>query len=278
MDFSDKMTGFFKAKCLYINPNKEELETITGDIFEEEPVYIKTKEDETKCAILDFYLSDNKQNIFKYTIWLEDEDKVSRNGSILYVNQHGISQYSNSEDNLWDNFKTLETIIDWITPDGEINKYYSKGAKPNSKDFLGNLVFRPSKVGEAELLHLLRMDNQFTGKKIEENVFYVNMEELFEGNFSSIRSNISDEFNFIAFTYLNDKYEQKIFKEFLPFRLWTDIINNMKMSKYSEKVFNEWKKAFDFLEGKHFHLDTLQKFREQFLTVLKEVAEDDDDY
>jgi hypothetical protein len=63
-------TGFFKGKILSVNPNQEWVENIIGEDAAEwiedngGLIYTGTTKDIRWCN-LDFYIEDNKENIFK---------------------------------------------------------------------------------------------------------------------------------------------------------------------------------------------------------------------
>lgn len=271
-----KYTGFFKASIISVSPSKDELIEITGEDLEEEPLYIwKDRQGERHCKI-DIYL-EYKEDVFKHTIELVDKDFVSKNGSICYINCLGITQWVNNEDQLWESFKQWDKVLSW-KKDGSITEKYVNGAQPYEKEFIANKPFRIAKVGEKQLLHLVKMLNPEFSLYNPDVDLFLDLDRLFEGDFRQLNKLIRLEqpSNFVAFAYVNEKLEQKIWEEFLPLNIYRDILNNMSISQFNKKIYNEWLKNLEYGCKGHYELTKIQPFKTKM--IKKDFSNEDSDY
>lgn len=279
MNLTGKYTGFAKVKVVAINPDKEWLEDNTGEILEEEPDYLFTTKSREKGARIDIWLETVDGSLFKYEIYLEDEEVKSRSGAYKYINCLGAVQWANEEKQLWDSFRHFEEILSWNNK-GVISKKWSNGAIPEEKEIVGDKQFKVSKVGEEQLLHFIRMLEQPNLYSIDTNLF-VDLEKIFEGNFKTLQRMVRNgkDFHFTAFLYLDKSFNQKVWKEFLKVDFMRDVINNMKITSYNSKAYKDWLKNFegDFGCDGHYNLEKLQPFKQEFI-ISKELTEDGSDY
>lgn len=272
-----RLTGFFKAKILSINPNEDELKEILGEGEVEIPEYTYSKRTGTRIAVIDIYMSDNSDEIFKYTIYLEDKPKESRNsGAKLYINQSGDTQWTDNEDNLWDSFKQFQSVVDWKLLDGSISQYYKMGAKPNEIVITGDKEYHICKIGEDFLVHLNKM---LYDKPSKTENFFVDIDKLFDGDFDEFKNDIAiGEPVFTSFAYADNDNKQKIFNQFVPLNMFSEMVNNMP-SKYTKKIFENWHKQFEFIAiDSKYSFCKLTQFKEEFLPKEKDFGDDSSDY
>lgn len=273
----NRMTGFFKARCVAFNPNEEELKELLEEAEVEIPEYNFIKKGNTRVSIIDVYLSDNNDEMFKYSIYLEDKDKKSNtSGAKLYINQIGDTQWTDSEDNLWDSFKQFQTVVNWKSSDGSVSEKYKVGSKPNEIIVTGDKEYHVCKIGEDLLVHLNKMlyDNP---KKTDS--FFVDMEKIFDGDFSEFEDNVAiGEPVFTAFAYADNDNKQKVFNQFVPLNMFSDMVNN-SVPKYTRKVYENWHKQFDFIAiDSKYNFGKLTQFREEFVPKEKDFGDDSSDY
>lgn len=273
----NRLTGFFKARCVTINPDEDELKELLGEAEIEVPEYNYSKRDGTRISILDIYMSDNSDEIFKYTIYLEDKPKESKNSNAkLWINQSGDTQWTDSEDNLWDSFKQFQSVIDWKLTDGSVSEYYKPGARPNEIVVTGPKEYHVCKVGEDFLVHLNKM---LYDKPSKTENFFVDMEKILDGEFMEFKNDVAiGEPVFTAFTYVDNDNKQKIFNQFVPLNMLSDMVNNAP-SKYTRKIFENWHKSFEFIApDSKYSFCKLTKFREEFLPKEKDFSDESSDY
>ena len=264
-----KLTGWTKSKIIAFNPIEEELLELTGDTeLEEELVYTYENKKGDKVCTLDFYISDiNDENVFKYTIHLEDKEKTSKNGSNLYVNQLGDSQWSNSENSLWDDFTQF------------VDKKWNNDTK--KFDVFGKLAdkdYHIALVGEHELLSLIKVLCGFNPKDTDSNLF-IDMSKLFDGDFTELRDLIQmDTPLFSSFIYIDKDFTQKVFSSFMSLQLFQQCCTNTP-DKYNKTTFNNFYKAFDFIaDDVYYNFGKLQPFKKEFLKDVKELNDYDSEY
>lgn len=280
---NNRYTGWMKTKIKSICPNDDELSILLEEPSTA-PEYAYEKKDGTKCCLIDIYLTDvNDENMFKYSIHLEDKERISASGTKLFINQIGDTQWCQDEESLWDSFKNFESVSEWKLLNGEISKYYKLGAKPNSKIIHGTKTYKTCIVGEEEIIHLIKMTDEAPNLKSEETSFFINVDGLFDGDFSKLKRRIQlDTPVFCAFAYVDGpEHTQKIFRKFLPLNMASDLYNNSP-NKYTLKLFNAWHSDFDYVkenvDGVIYHFGKLSPFKEEFLPKRKVVMEDEADY
>lgn len=277
----NRKTGWFKARIVSINPSKQELMDILGECeMDDLDDYFYAKRNGTRIAHIDIYLSDSSDEIFKHRIYLEDSERVSKNsGAKLYVNQIGETQWADSETNLWDNFKKFTSIVDWKNIDGSISKSYKYGAKPNEIKEYGTKQYHVSKIGESDLIHFLRMSDNSADVKDSATNFFIDIDQIFYGNNSEIIDSLP--FNtpvFSAFAYVDNLNNQRVFKEFVPLNMFSEMYNNIS-SKYTQKPFKAWHDSFNYIKDDcKYNFGKLQTFKEEFLPKPKHVDENSSDY
>lgn len=276
MDFTGKFTGFVKMRVLQINPDKDWIEENLGEVLEEEPSYIY-EEKGSRCATIDTYMETVTGEIFKHTIELKDEERTGKNSTYMYLNCLGEIQWCQNEDQIWESKKYFVEVLSW-KKDGVVSKKYVQGAVPNEKEIIGNKQLKIALYGEDELLHLIKMIEQPNMYNIDTNLF-LDTNKLFDGDFSTLQKMIrtTTDFHFTAFLYLNEKFEQKVWKEFLKVEFMREVMSGMKIT-YSRKTYNEWLKNLEYAVNGHYVLDKFQPFQEIHVMNQKEISQDGSDY
>lgn len=275
----NRMTGFFKAKIVAINPDKEKLEELLGEEPEEDPVYFYEKRDGKRAGRIDIFLENvSGGEMFKYSIYIEDEEETFKSGASRYLNQVGETQITNSEDNLFDSFKNFQEILSWKAPNGEVGKYYKPGARPHEIEVIGAKDYKIALKGEVELMWFYLLGHPNINLEADN---LLDMERILDGDLSSISFPI-DIPAFVAFAYVENNeetgYKQRIFKELIPLRDYSDYISNTS-SKYTAKKFKKWHDDFEYLKDNSiYHFGRLQPIKEDFLPKSKEFDEDDSEY
>jgi hypothetical protein len=265
------VTGFFKAKVVAINPEKDWIDKYYEET--EEPVYNYERRGDRICEI-HVYLQSPTDILFKYVIELKDKEKSSKTGAFQYINCLGDTQYVNDESKLFDSFKNFEQILSW-KKDGEIFEKYKPGAVPNEKEVVGRKQFKIAKEGEEQLLHLVKMIENPNLYDIDTNIF-IDLEKLFSGNFSTLQKLLSKDFHFIAFAYVDKNLQQQVFNRFLKLDFYRDVINDMNISQYNKKAYSEWLKTFEATCTECYsHLGKIQEFKEEH---KKQLTNDGSDY
>jgi hypothetical protein len=263
-------TGFFKGVVKCVSPSKEWIENIIGEEIGE-PIYTGTTKD-VRWSNLDFYIEDNKENIFKYTIHLKDRERCSKSGVFQYINCIGDTQWGKEED-LWDSFKQFEKVLTWVK-DGKSSDRYFSGAKPGEKDIIGEKKYKIAWDGEEELLHLLRVVDNITPYNPDVNLF-LDLNKLFEGDFTELQRAIKNDrdFHFTALAYVNEQFEQRIFKKFMPENFIRDVLSE-NISNYNKKAYNDLVNATEYVPG-HYSFGRLIDFN---INTVKTITEDGSDY
>ena len=106
------MIGILKGKCISCNPTADEYYELFKEEPEKELIY-HWESRGVKNTRLDIYIQTPQEDIFKHSIYLKDEDKVSKTGKFLYVNCVAASQWVEDESQLWESFTQFEKILDW---------------------------------------------------------------------------------------------------------------------------------------------------------------------
>lgn len=273
----NKYTGFFKASVMTINPDKDWIEENIGDILEKEPKYTTKTREGNNVAIIDIYIKSPKEDIFKHSIWLENKEKKSRSNALQYINCLGQTQWVQSEDQLWDSFKHFEEVLSW-GKNGKIMAKYEVGSIPHEKHIVGNKQYKVALEGEEELIHFIKMLTSPNLFNIDTNLF-IDTDKLFKGDFSSLKNILreSKDFHFVAFSYLDNKMEQKVWKEFMKLEFYRDVMNNMQISSYHRKSYNDWLRNFEYSCSEYnYNLDKIQEFKDEFLK--KQITQKGGDY
>jgi hypothetical protein len=259
--------GLQKVSIIAINPTEKEY----TELFQEEPEEIKyTWEYKgVRNVKLDFYLKSPQEDIFKYSIYLKDEEKVSKTGKNLYINCIGNTQWVEDESQLWESFTTFEKILSW------------ENGRPKDKKIIGSKDYHPCKIGEDDLLHLLSIVQNIDPYNPESNVF-LDLDKLFEGDYTELKSKITDKnpFHLIALAYVNNEGEQKIWKEFLPVEMLREI-NVGSFSKTNQRIFNSYKKnienEYGGIEGTYI-LSKMREMKDEDVVIKYNPTDDGMDY
>ena len=261
-------TGFTKLRILQVQPNEEWLTSID----EEFESYI-WEEKGIKCYRIDVFFQDNKENIFKYSIKIKNEEKIAKTGAMKYINCIGESQWVTSETQLWDSFKKWEKVLSWQKNGTPVTKWES-GSVPLEKKTIGEKSFRIALEGEDHLLNFWKALSNFDNSDTSTNLLF-NTDKLLNGDFSELVIPEKD-FHVTAFLYVSDKQEQKIHTMFFPTDFMRDVNNNMSISNYNKKPYAEFTKSLDFIKG-DFVLGKFQEFKQEFIKT-KIITEDEGDY
>jgi hypothetical protein len=184
--------GVGNVTPLIFNPTREQLDSILGIEREEEdekkPEFEYLKEDveltlrkknehgeeieesvTTKQLRVTVWVRETKTNqIFPMNFNLYDMDDVSASGKYKFVNQHGKSVYSDSEQNLGD----------WFTN------------TPGKKKF--SLSYRKAKKGEAALLEFLAKWTNISPFDVESSLFLDNEKRFWNGDMKELNNLIAN--------------------------------------------------------------------------------------
>lgn len=263
-------TGWCKGKIIKINPDKEWIENITEEQIEDFEYTGETKG--VKWCNLDFYIEDNKENIFKYNIHLQDKQKKSKSGATQWINCVGDTQWG-EENDLWDSFKEFQKVLTW-EKDGKTSDKYFAGAKPGEKEIIGEKKYHEAIQGEEELIHIVRMIENPSVYNPDVNLF-VNLDKLFEGDFSEIQRIIKNgrDFHFTALAYVNEEFQQRIFKKFMPENFIRDVLSE-NISNFNKKAYNDIINSAEYVPG-HYSFGRLINFDKN---TVKTITEDGSDY
>lgn len=263
-----QLTGFQKLTILKINPSEEWLSKIDEE-FEE-----YTFEDrETKCCRIDVFFQDSKENIFKYSFTIKDKERGSKSGAFKYINQIGEYQWATSEQQLWDSIKQWEKVLSWQKNGNPVTKWES-GSIPLEKKVIAKKAFKIALQGEDDLMNLYKAIGSVQKDDVDCSLFF-DVDKLFLGDFSELI--IPDvDFHVTAFLYISDKKEQKIHNIFFSTDFMRDVNNNMSISNYNKKAYQEFTSSLDFIKG-DYNLGKCQEFKPEFIKT-KIITEDEGDY
>ena len=264
-DYSHLLTGFFKCRPIAANPSQEELCELLGESDAEIPIYV----DKDKVNI-HIYLEDNKQeNIFIHKIELVNKSDMSTTGKYRWINCIGDTQYAETENLLWESFKTFEKILSW------------ENGRPKEKETIGEKFHKICTKGEQDLLHYRRMLTNVNIYSPDSNLYY-NLDKIFDGDFSELQEEITNynTSTFFGLAYVDEDLRQKVWKEFLPLSIYSETVNNSFTLNSSKKIYSQWKSNLesDFGIKGHYHLGILQEFKEQFFKNKKSCNPDDLSY
>ncbi len=265
-DFSHLSIGFFKGRILAISPTDEEYLALFQEEPEKELSYVWESKG-VRTVRIDFYIQSPQEEIFKHSIYLKDEDKVSKTNKFLYVNCVGASQWVESQHQLWESFENFEKVLEW------------EGGRPKSKKIIGTKQHHISKVGEDELLDMYRILENSNIYDENTNLFF-DLEKIFQGDFSELRERAkSDAYNLVALAYVQEE-KQKIWSRFLPSELYREI-NVGSFSKSNQKIFNEFTKnltsEYSGIDGTYI-LSKLRPMQESDIVSKYNPTEDGLDY
>lgn len=274
-DYSHLKTGFCKLQTIAVNPDKDELEAILNEEVDN-PSYTWEKNGVQNC-ILDFYLKNVYDEVYKMSLHLENKE-VASNNKFKYINCVGDTQWVETESQLWDSMKNFEEIKSWISPNGKITEKYQKGSRPHEKEIIGDKQPRIAIKNEDILLeyrkHLLGA-NPYDS----ETYLYYNLQKLFDGDFSVLQKELdSSEYHFVGFIYVDSEFKQKVWKHFLPLGMLRELQENNV--QYNRKLWENWKEQVTGNYGinGHYHFGKLQPFKEEFIKGKREISADGDDY
>ena len=138
----EKYVGFYQAKVLKVNPNKDELNELLGtDKIEEEIVYTGEKEDDgntINTAKIDVWTEDVKTGKkFPLRFYIMDKEVSSeRTGKVEWINSVGAST--------------------WAAEESDLPNYFTNFTKKDSDESMGTKSVRKALVGEDKLYKFLR--------------------------------------------------------------------------------------------------------------------------
>lgn len=263
-------TGFFKGKVISLNPSKEWIEELKEEEIEEFSYIGETKD--VRWCNLDFYIEDNKENIFKYIIHLRDRQRKSKAGAIQWINCIGDTQWGDEND-LWDSFKEFQKVITW-EKDGKVSDKYFQGAKPGEKEIIGEKKYHEALDGEEELIHIIKMIENPSIYNPDVNLF-IDTDKLFKDDFSELQKIIKNgrDFHFTALAYVSEEFQQRIFKKFMPENFIRDVLSE-NISNYNKKAYNDIINTTEYVPG-HYSFGRLINFDKN---TVKTITEDGSDY
>ncbi len=258
-----RYSGWFKAIVLAINPDKDELEGLMGEEMDE-PEYVYSKRDGTRCIRVDIYLQDVKtEALFKHSIFLEDKDDIFESGTRRYINQSGKFQITDSEDNLFNNFTNFTSQI------------WEKG-KLISENILEPKKFRVAKVGEYELMHFSVTAQETFNKNGD---YLLDMEKIFEGDLSSLNVRLNEPL-LCAHAYVDngEDHKQKINKNFMKLLDFQSLVTGTP-NKYNSTSIRKWEEDWSKIkEDKIYRMGRLDNVTEEDIPKIKELNDDDSEY
>lgn len=102
-----KETGFFEGEVLCMNPSKEQLEKLLGITLDRDPEYLSEENGITRLN-LNAWVKNVKDGRFRVVkFFLKDVKRVNKdNTKKQYINDVGMTTWSDSEDNLQEWFKS----------------------------------------------------------------------------------------------------------------------------------------------------------------------------
>lgn len=271
-----KYIGFFKGYVAAVNPDRDDLNKLLGkegSDNDKELDYTGEKEG-VRTARITFWLGvDGHDGLYiPHTIMLKEEPWRNKAGDkIQLVNQTGDSQWVEAdEDNnystkeLFDSFLAFTNVLSWKAPNGDISEKYSKGAKPEEVENLGDKIHRIAVVGESELLDFMKVWMPELDLRDPSANLLLDTNKLFGGNFKDLTDLIGNDFSvrkhqgntvpigFTALAYVRvddddpDKQYQKVFRNFLPAKFIKFINNGGKIpDKYSQDTWEKFMKEVD---------------------------------
>lgn len=265
------VTGFQKVQIIAINPDAFWLEKELSE--QEVPEYYWEDRNGVKHCLIDIYFKDNKDDVFKSSIYLKNELKKGKSDNYLYVNQIGDNQWVTNEEQLFDGFKTWTRVLSWGINGEKLDKYKS-GATPFEKEVLANKDYHISIEGEEVLLQFLKSFYNYNKYDTDVNIF-IDLEPFFEGDFSSLQRLINDErdFHITIFTYLSKKLEQKVLNYFFPLNFFRDVLNNMQISNSFKNEYKEFLKKLEYTDG-YWDICKIKQFKPE----VKEIKKDNSEY
>lgn len=249
----NRFTGFFKAEIVSINPNKEELEEILEEEIDYEPSYEFQSSLTNKGRRFDFYFQNiGGGQLFKHSIYLSQEDDEFKSGSKRWINNHGEFQITNSEEQLFDSMKWVQS---W---NKEQNRYVNTEEEKE---------VRVAVKGEYELMSLYNL-----GKS-----GFIDVDYSIKYGKVDIPKGIPYCAGF-AYVENDENYTQKLFKEFIPLNNYQDFVYN-KPNQYNRKRFNKWHDNFNYIKDSViYNFGILQPIKEEFIPKTKQFDQFNSDY
>lgn len=258
------IVGFDKLKIIEINPSKDKILRNFPEYFQEDFDYSYVNGD---SHILDFYMENNKNEVFKHTIILNNNVENYKN--ILYVNQTADYQLVKDESQLFESFKTFQKGVNWNNITFRYEKYETLGPK----------LYCVSTKEEVELMQLLRCIEPHNIYSEKTN-FFLNLEKLFKGDLSEIRNRFitTADWHVTALFYV-EKGVQRIYKQFMPYNFYRDVKNNMAVSNVYKKLYKEFKYNLPPISPELFYiLQKSSKFDPSMLPKKKILIHDEPTY
>lgn len=180
------LIGYWKAECVAVNPTAADLQKIYEmDETPEEPKYEGTdRNDEDYRIIKFFFRTDLTKDIIPYAVFISKKEVSFENkdGKTLteYINQYGLTQMVETEDQLWDSFKYVQK---WDKTEKKFLSVPGEDGSPIA------LVYRKSFKGESELYALLRnLINQDWFNANEETSIIMKINDIMKGKLGELTS------------------------------------------------------------------------------------------
>ncbi len=256
-----QLVGFSKAKIIKISPDLEWVQE-NYDPDAEKKEYFFTKKNQNRVAILDFYLESPKGDVFLSSIWLEEEEIQYKSGTYHFINQSGFSQICQNKSQLFNNF-THFTKQEWVN------------GKLENEELLLPKVYRKAVKGEDLLINILK---HFVNPKSVDESCLLELDEIFKGNLEQIENLIfnDEDFHFIQLLYVTPELQQKVWNEYLPLKMMSEI-NNNAISKYNKSTYDKFVKNLEYMKG-YTHLGRMRNLLSSDIPEEKEINENDDSY
>ena len=184
-----KKVGLFEAKVIAINPDAEEYkETLGVELKEDSKAveYLGESKDGNKTLRVDFWLEESKKkDKFKVTFFLENKEKVNKDGTKKqYINNVGTCSWASDANDLPEWFAKREYRVAFVGED-ELYTFL--------QTWLGNLDYRDV-----------------------ETTLQLDWKSLMKGNLKDIKSQIDGEYsvNILALATVKSVEKDGEFKEY----------------------------------------------------------------
>ena len=187
------LIGWSEVDVVAVNPTKEKLMKLLEIDDEEvkskfkEPEYTGEKDGDATARVV-FYVKNKKTNqVDNVTFSLKNVEQKSKTEKSLYLNQVGETQWTDSEDNLWDSFKNFQQVLTW-EGNGEVSERYFKGARPKDIKVIAPKKYRKAVVGESDLVEFIKAWLLSVDYNNVDTDLLLDTKKLFSGNFRELES------------------------------------------------------------------------------------------
>lgn len=194
-DFAKK-TGFFEGEVVAINPDKEKLEKLLGIELDKDPEYLgKDENEKTKLNLVAWVKDVKTGELRNIRFFLKDIERINQLGTKKqYINDIGMTTWSDTEDNL--------------------------------PDWFASRPYRIAHEGEEELYNFAITWLNKLDTRDAETVLHFDWSKLMKGQVKELTEQINGEYSgticcLVTMRTINKdgqpmEYEQVYNKEFLP--------------------------------------------------------------